>query len=275
MDLTADEQGRRPGVTVVTRRDRVAITEAGADEGTWRHCRALYDAPDIAWGRATRVLVVSPHPDDEALAIGGVLAHLHRRGFTITMVAVTDGEAARPDASVAERRRMAEVRTGERRSAARCLDLGSLPVLRLKLPDGGVAGVEDELGDRLAWLLGRIGSAGDPRPLCLAPWRRDGHPDHEASGRATAAAARRTGSPLFEFPVWAWQWLMPDDPRFPWARLRLQHLGPASRAAKARAVNQFVSQTCPEGGGRKPVLAADMLARFHRPFEGLLVGGPA
>lgn len=251
------------------------ITQSGADETEWRRCRALYAAPDVEWDPGAPVVVVSPHPDDEVLAIGGALASLRRRGVAVTMVAVTDGEAAHPGASRADRHHLAQVRAGERRSAARWVGLDSVPVHRLKVPDGGVDEVEDELGDRLTELLGRITSAGSRRPLCLAPWRFDGHPDHEASGRAAAAACRRSGSQLMEFPVWAWQWLSPDDHRFPWTRLRLHRLGIAARAAKALAVDQFASQIGPHGGDHEPVLAPDMLARFHRPFEGLLVGGPA
>ena len=35
--------------------------------------------------------------------------------------------------------------------------------------------------------------------LLLAPWRHDGHPAHEAAGRAAAAAAARTGVRLLEY----------------------------------------------------------------------------
>lgn len=248
------------------------ITLAGADEAAWRRCRSLCDAPEADWGPVAAVVVVAPHPDDEVLAIGGTLSSLHRQGAAITMVAVTDGEAARPEASSTERHRLADVRAAERRSAARCLGLGSLPVHRLKLPDGGVAQAEGHLVDRLAE-LGPAGPIEGRRTLWIAPWRHDGHPDHEASGRAAAAASRRTGGRLIEFPVWAWQWLSPDDHRFPWGRLRLHRLPPTTRAAKSAALDQFPSQTRPQGTGLEPILAATMLARFHRPFEGLLIDG--
>ncbi len=43
-----------------------------------------------------RVVVVSAHPDDETLAIGGLLQSLHRAGAGLEMVIATDGEAAFP-----------------------------------------------------------------------------------------------------------------------------------------------------------------------------------
>jgi LmbE family N-acetylglucosaminyl deacetylase len=67
-------------------------------------------------------------------------------------------------------------------------------VHRLGQPDGGID--EDALAAALEPLLG-------PGRWCLATWRADGHPDHEAVGRAAARACTATGARLLEYPVWA------------------------------------------------------------------------
>ena len=55
---------------------------------------------------------------------------------------------------------------------------------------------------------------GDGRDTVLAStWTEDGHPDHEAVGRAATAAARRTEAQHWQFPLWFWHWASPDDPR--------------------------------------------------------------
>ena len=41
-----------------------------------------------------RTIVVAPHPDDEVLGAGGLIADRRRRHVPVTVVAVTDGEAA-------------------------------------------------------------------------------------------------------------------------------------------------------------------------------------
>ena len=41
-----------------------------------------------------RAVVVAPHPDDEVLAVGGLLAQLARLGGAIRVIAVTDGTAS-------------------------------------------------------------------------------------------------------------------------------------------------------------------------------------
>jgi LmbE family N-acetylglucosaminyl deacetylase len=42
------------------------------------------------------IVVVAPHPDDETLAAGGLIAMQRFRQIHVTLLAVTDGEAAYP-----------------------------------------------------------------------------------------------------------------------------------------------------------------------------------
>ena len=67
--------------------------------------------------------------------------------------------------------------------------------------------------------------------LVAAPWRHDGHPDHEAAGRAAAVAARRTDASLVEYPIWWWHWGAPDDA--PWQTMRRLDLARAPAPASA------------------------------------------
>ena len=102
----------------------------------------------------------------------------------------------------------------------------------------------------------------------------DGHPDHEAVGRAAATAAHRTDALLWEYPVWWWHWGRPDDlAQAPAARLPL----PAeAMAAKRAAVDAHESQVRPLSAapGDEVLLGPDLLAHFGRDHEVFLVGGP-
>ena len=44
----------------------------------------------------SRLVVVAPHPDDEILGAGGLLAATARAGRDLLLVAVTDGQASHP-----------------------------------------------------------------------------------------------------------------------------------------------------------------------------------
>lgn len=236
----------------------VGPSSLGTTEAAWSAWAGLSSPPPMAWGRAQRVLVVAPHPDDEVLGVGGTAATLARTGAVVEVVLVTDGEASdvATDPAVLAARRRAETTEGLRR-----LGLGAAPVHRVGLPDGGVAGREDELTEQLCDLT----TGAD---WCLAPWRADGHPDHEAAGRAAARACAATGARLAEYPVWAWHWATPGDDAVPWSDMARVDLPPDVVAAKTWAIAAFRSQL----EGDLPVLPAPVLDRFRRPFEVLVAG---
>jgi LmbE family N-acetylglucosaminyl deacetylase len=107
-----------------------------------------------------------------------------------------------------------------------------------------------------------------PDHVVLAPWSSDGHPDHEAVGRA----ARSVAGTVLEYPVWTWSWAVPADPRVPWDRVRMVPLGATAVAAKAAAVGAFTTQVAPIGPDPcdGPVLPDRVLAYFRRDVEVVL-----
>ncbi|WP_338337804.1 PIG-L family deacetylase, partial [Xanthomonas citri] len=76
------------------------IAGQGVSEQRWRASRQLNalltSSLEQLLGTATRVVVVSPHPDDEVLGCGGLLAMAIASGRQALIVSVTDGEAAYP-----------------------------------------------------------------------------------------------------------------------------------------------------------------------------------
>jgi LmbE family N-acetylglucosaminyl deacetylase len=108
-----------------------------------------------------------------------------------------------------------------------------------------------------------------PGRWCLSTWRGDGHPDHEAVGRAAARACTTTGARLLEYPIWMWHWAQPGDRDVPWERAYRIDLPAASIAAKAAAITAFRSQIAPLGPAEADaaILPPHVLARFTRPFE--------
>ena len=103
--------------------------------------------------------------------------------------------------------------------------------------------------------------------LLCAPWRRDGHPDHEAVGRAAAVAAARTDARLVEYPVWLWHWGGEHD--LPWDQALRLPLDAAALAAKRRAISAHASQVQPLSTepGDEVLLGGDLLAHFDRDAE--------
>ncbi len=128
-------------------------------------------------------LVVSPHPDDAELGMGGTLARAKAQGYTTGIVDLTRGEAATKGTP--------ETRAAEAAAAAKVLGLG---VRRnLGWPDSRIFDSEDK---RLQ--LARVLRELQPR-VVVAPHFSDRHPDHVAAASIAPAALHLAGlknSPL-------------------------------------------------------------------------------
>lgn len=246
------------------------ISGDGTPEDVWRAWLPEQDWPavDVAGllDGAEHAVVLAAHPDDEVLGVGGLLAGLAAADVRLDIVWASDGEGSHPGSTAPLVTRLAQLRRQESATALDRLGVRGYGAHYVGLPDGSVAEHEDELGPRLDDLI-------RPGSLVLALWRGDGHPDHEACGRAAASAAAAGGGRLVEYPVWAWHWGAPGDPRVPWQRARRLALSPELITRKATAVDAFDTQVRPIGPDRwdGPVLSAQMLAHFARDVEVVFV----
>jgi LmbE family N-acetylglucosaminyl deacetylase len=252
------------------------IDAPGTEESAWAAWPGLDALPDAGLAGVDSAVIVPAHPDDEVLGAGGLIAALAAAGARLRLVAVTDGEGSHRGR--AGRATLARRRTAETGAALRALGAETTDVVRLGLPDSGLAGREDELTAALGRLIAGFG-------LCLAPWDGDMHPDHETAGRAARRAAQSAERPAAPgargargargawflcYPIWMWHWASPGDRRVPWdTALRVPLAAPAA-ARKLAAIGCFASQTEDRGDGLGPVLTAGMIAHFTRATEVLL-----
>lgn len=235
-------------------------SDLGTPEDDWRHSQCLSKCAEGDSSSLGRVVVVSPHPDDEVLALGGTMRMLALAGSELTIVAVTDGEASHPR-SVITARALAERRMAERAEALTILGLEGARVVRMTLPDGAVSAADD-LVERIGELLGDADTV-------FAPWHHDGHPDHDAIGAASLIASEMLGKRILQYPVWAWHWARPDTDDIPWPRAKRLPLTDDSVLTKRAGIAAFHSQVEPLGGVEEdiPILPDTVLEHFRRPFE--------
>ena len=239
--------------------DRFAATPL-ADGGTptqaWRTALEKATLPPLDLTDCPGLVVVAPHPDDETLGLGATAAHLVASGIDVQVVSVSDGGAAQPGASPLDRTRLEVIRRSELLRATSVL--GVPPPLPLGLPDGQLLDHEVRLADLLVQILEKAA----PGTWCAATWRGDGHPDHEAVGRAAAAACQRTGVTLVEYPVWMWHWASPGDPAVPWDRAYTVPVSDWALSCKPLAAQCFHSQFEPGADGASPGLPPFVLERL-------------
>jgi bacillithiol biosynthesis deacetylase BshB1 len=111
--------------------------------------------------------VFSPHPDDAELFCGGLLIKLKKQGYTTAIVDLTQGELSTNGTP--------EVRLAETAAATEILQLDAR--VNLKISDGNI---EDSRENQIKI----IKVIRKYRPaICLIPYWRDRHPDHEFAAR--------------------------------------------------------------------------------------------
>ncbi|MGO1489508.1 MAG: PIG-L family deacetylase [Arachnia sp.] len=243
--------------------------DAGTPESVWWSSPhwdqvPLLDLSAVA-KKFSRVVIVSAHPDDETLGAGGLLADLSEIGVPLTVVVATAGEKSQPNATKESQALMALQRRREVEQAVGCL-APAAHLLHLGLPDGDLVSHETQLGDEITRLS-------DINTLILAPWIADGHPDHDASGRAAIAASSASGAAIAHFPIWLWHWDAPEH--LPWEHLVIAETSLAGCWRRRDAVACFTSQLHPAHAGSDaldgaPILGASMKARSRRLVDVLI-----
>jgi LmbE family N-acetylglucosaminyl deacetylase len=201
------------------------------------------------------MLVIAPHPDDETLGAGGLIAAQRSRGIEVTVVAVTDGEMAYGDTPG-----LGQLRQKEQENALDILGVQADDIVRLRLPDSSVQSSEACLANTLADLV-------SPDTDIVAPWRGDFHPDHEACGRVAECVSKIIGATLtshflLDLAPGAPQLLSDLD-------LVAMPLSENQLRAKRRALLEHRSQL--SWPGADPILPESLLEPARRSFEVFLI----
>jgi LmbE family N-acetylglucosaminyl deacetylase len=231
--------------------------------------------PAALLGPEDGALVIAPHPDDESLGCGGLLAACAEAGRPARVVVVSDGAGSHPHSRAYPHDRLVALRQAEARAAVGEFGLDpARDIAFLGLPDTAVP----DTGAAFAVAVEAVVAMAGPGFAIFAPWRHDPHRDHTASF-AIAAAVVRALPPrtrFFAYPVWGLAYAHPI-PGFPLPPapllltpprgLRLdvaRHL-PAKRRAVAAHASQVSGLIQDDPGGFRLPEAA--LALAFRPFE--------
>lgn len=196
-------------------------------------------------------MVLAPHPDDETLGAGGLIARLRSLGVPVTVIAITDGEGAYADVEG-----LAAVRVQEQTIALARLGIGEESIHRLKLPDRRLMDEEEGIYLALQRLTG-------PDTHLIAPWREDFHPDHEAAGRAAERVAGEKNLTLTSYLFWTWHRGSPET--LQGISMVSLSLSAEEREKKLHALSAHASQLQHPDG--QPILSDELLAPARRSFE--------
>lgn len=142
-------------------------------------------------------LVIAPHPDDESLGCGGLIASLRKLDIAVHVIFTTDGSMSHPKSQNTTAIYRCKVREQEAINALEILGVEDKYITFFRGQDSALP-AEGETGfaGLVAQMKGIIGTI-QPQ-LILVPYEFDPHRDHRASWQITIAAL----SEYSEIEVW-------------------------------------------------------------------------
>ena len=139
------------------------------------------------------VLVVFPHPDDEAFGVSGTLAMYRKQGIPVTYACLTLGEMGRNlgNPPFATRESLPHIRKQELIASAEAMGLTDLRMMGLRDKT-----VEFEDDEEMVEMMTKLIDETNPSLIITFYPDYAVHPDHEATARAVVRAVRRMDETL-------------------------------------------------------------------------------
>lgn len=187
------------------------------------------------WADA-RWMVIVPHPDDETLGAGALIATTAAEGRLACVVYLTDGGGSHTHADAASRTRLVAMRRGEAEKALAILCEGKTPpTVFLDWPDAHPHEPDSETASLAASQLSELCQAYSATAIAVTAVHEP-HCDHAAAARLARSVSQATSPPIpvFEYLVWA------QGP--PLAFQDAIGTAPVSQAVRQRALDAHVSQ---------------------------------
>lgn len=150
-------------------------------------------------------LILAPHPDDESLGCGGLIAACAADNRPPLVAILTDGTGSHPRSRLWPPERLKALRRQEARDATRALGLAPDRLIFLDAKDTAAP----TQGPEFETLVQRLKAALAGITTILSPWRHDPHCDHEAASVLATRVAQDTGLRHVAYPVWGWT--LPDE----------------------------------------------------------------
>jgi LmbE family N-acetylglucosaminyl deacetylase len=218
------------------------------------------------------VLIMAPHPDDESLGCGGLIAACCEAGIPVEVALLTDGAGSHPGSRTHPPKVLARLRATEMVEALAELGLASDLLHELGWPDSGAPSTGGDFDRAVSQMIALVQITG--AHTIVAAWRHDPHCDHEAGAIIAATAAHATRARHLAYPVWGWT--LEESTLVSAGRAMRLDVG-RHLPAKRRAVSCHRSQhgeviTDSPGGFRLPAALLEACLTGHEVFFAETVG---
>ena len=206
----------------------------------------LQDAVEIStsfFNEMRSCLILAPHPDDESLGCGGLIALLSAKKISVSVVVSTDGTKSHPKSKKFPAAKLAALRKMEVKTALKILGVKEDKIYFLEGKDAALPGKGEKGFHKLADKLADILTVVDPQ-LVLVPYQLDPHRDHRATWQLlNEILENNTEVKVWEYLIWLYELAaesdIPDLQKGELKKLDIQPYLPL----KEKAIYSHVSQT--------------------------------
>ncbi len=149
----------------------------------------------------TTVLVISPHPDDLEIAMGGTVAKEIHQGKKVVSIVLTDGRRSQRSFACSDEE-MAKIRKQEVKEAAQILGIKEL--YNLELEDLHTSENQEKLSKLLTNLLEKY----KPKEIYLPHPELDRHPTHQLAAKLVLKLIKElidNDKKLTKVNIWAYE----------------------------------------------------------------------
>ena len=223
----------------------------------------LMSLDEITGGRG--LVIVAPHPDDESLGCGGLIAAACERGIDTRLVVVSDGTGSHPNSKAFPKDKLRQLREEETRAAADMLGLPSQAITFLGLPDRFVP-IEGPEADQARRAMKAAVAQSGAGVICVT-WRHDPHCDHQASARLVDGVAGESGARILAYPVWGSTLAPGTDVGGAPRGVRLDIARYVAKKREAIFAHRSQTSDLIEDDPNGFRLSSNMIENFQRPFE--------
>ena len=151
------------------------------------------------------ILVIAPHPDDEAFACGGLIALRKLSGSPVNVAYLTRGGASHRGCCDISSSDLMQARQNQAVAAGQVLGLNPSDQHWLDLEDGRIPRANQHGFDEAVLSLSNLLDQLSPQEI-LCPHPMDCWPDHQAAAQITVRAQEKYGkaSQLYYYLIWGW-----------------------------------------------------------------------
>lgn len=182
-----------------------------------------------------RIVIVAPHPDDEVIGCGGLIARLTSLGYPPQVIILSSGGGSHRGCCNIDEETVIEQRRELTIKAAHILGLPHEYIHHLDFKDGEINGTDKNNLQSFHELLKELHPA-----IVFVPHHGEGWPDHV--NVRTMIEEIKCKAEIYEYCVWMWYY---NVWRLDWRNARVLHLSTDEHRRKTEAVDAYTTPAAP------------------------------